>query len=69
MLVLLPCCLELRNEVLFVFSNSLFDFVPCGGAVLALNPDQVVDDLVKFTPVLARDLYSCLFKDFFDFVV
>ena len=63
MLLFAPCFLELGDEILFVFSYSLFDFFPCGRAVLVLNSHDIVNDFVNFSLVFVCNFYSCFLED------
>ena len=53
-----PCFLEFGDKILFAFSNSLFDFLPSGWAILVFYSHDTVNDFVNLSLVFVCDFYS-----------
>ena len=62
-LLFAPCFLEFGDEILFVFGDSLLDFLPSGWTVLVLHSHDAVNYLVNFLFVFACNFYSCFRED------
>ena len=61
-----PRFLQFSNETFFVFCYSFFNFSPSGWTILALHTNDVMDNSVNFSFILARNLYLGFLEHFLE---